>query len=155
MSEHTIPWEPIPREANWYMKANVVYFGENTLHDEPMSAIVSSTLPSDGSRTEGPSAWRITFHGVVAYRMRPIGVWWSSAQPITFPKPRAKGANNLEVAVWEIAQSRWLSECVPPDRSPRSIHHFVLADYDELYEVAAASWSSERLIDTWEDALRR
>ncbi len=151
MAEHAIAWEPIPRDANHFMLVSVMHFAERTSQEGmPVSVVVTATAGRAAQEEGGRAAWRIEFGAVAAFQRRPLNAWWPGSRPITIPRGRGASSERLEVAAWEIVQSAWLRECVPPDTYPGTMHHFVIADEDDAYEIAALVWTSERLSPGWE-----
>lgn len=151
MAERAIARDPIPRDANHYMLVGVVHFEERTVDEGvPVTIVVASSTGLAAQEKGGRAAWRISFEPVVAFQRRPLGAWWPGARPVTTPSPPKKSDEQLEVATWEIVQSAWLQECVPPNTYAGTVHHYVIADEDEVYEIAALGWYSERLPPGWE-----
>jgi len=153
MAERPIAWEPIPRDANHYMAVQVVHFEERTADEgAPVRIVLAAATGQAAQEAGGRAAWQLEFVTVAAFR-RSLSVWWPGGRPITIPvSHRRKARNRLEVATWELVDSLWLKECVPPNTYSGTIHHYVIADYDEAYEIAAAGWTSERLPPEWERA---
>lgn len=141
--EQAIPWDPIPRAANIYMECGVAHFEQRAEEGTPVSCIVLGSLGGrEGARDE--MAWQITFQRAIAFRYGPID--YQRGTPLVSPS----GEGGHKVACWEIAHSRWLRAVVSPDHSrPSHLHHFVIADSDVLYEVAAEWWESSEL-GSWE-----
>ena len=153
MEEHCVTWEPVPREANRYMVLNVVYVEQMALGlgaGLPLSVVVVSSLREGKAGTIPIDAWRITFRYVAAYRSMAIERW-PGVRPKEAPTAR------LEVATWEIANSRWLNASVSPHvLATHQPHHFVIASSDSIFECAARLWKSKHVSEWKEvrDALR-
>lgn len=54
--------------------------------------------------------------------------------------------------MWEVTTSPFLDECAAPDER-QTWHHYVIADFDETYEIVASGWTAEQLSATWKDEL--
>lgn len=153
MEEQCVAWEPIPREANRYMVLNVVYTEQMVLGlggGSPLSVVVVSSVQEGKPGAIPTEAWRITFRYVAAYRSMEMEMWQGK-------RPKATPTARLEVAAWEITNSRWLSAMVSPRvLASHGPHHFVIASEDHIDEFAAQYWKSEHLGE-WRgvrDALR-
>jgi hypothetical protein len=134
--EMGISWNPVPRAANQYMALTVNHV-EQLLAAEglPVLIVVSSTIGHETGKVRD-TVWRIRLHFVHAYRSRPMGPT-ADRRPLTWPPEDKAG----RVACWEIVHSRWLPEAVGEHYSnPNAVHHFVIADYDHVYEIAAQWW---------------
>lgn len=139
-SERCIPWEPIPRDANRYMVLNVALFEQTALsgHGTPISLVVVSSHKSEHPRGSAAIAWHIALQKVAAYRSCDITMW-KGARPYSDVISK-----RLDVALWEIQNSSWLTENVSAERIART-HHYVIASSFDVFEIAAASWESEEL----------
>jgi hypothetical protein len=109
----------------------------------PVSVVVAASLHDEPSGRRSVLAWQITFQSVAAYHVLPIGMW-SGTRPY---ETSADGHREpLQIATWELRNSRWLAADVPPDyHATKPRHHHVIASSETLYEIAAASWESEAL----------
>jgi hypothetical protein len=151
MSERAVPWRALPREANRYMLVSVVSFMEQRWGEGQSLTVVMATERAPA----GPSqAWNITFQRIAAYRMRPIATAGQAPQSPPFPKPQRTSTALLDTAVWEVVQSQWLADLKALHLVEFPLHHYVMADYDVLYEIAAAEWVAEELPEDWEDNYR-
>jgi hypothetical protein len=151
MAERPIAWEPIPRDANHYMAVQVVHFEERTSDEgTPVTIVLAATTGQAAREEGGRAAWRLAFVTVAAFQRRSLSIWWPGSRPMTIPVGHGKARDRLEVATWEIVQSAWLRECVPPNTYSGTIHHYVIADYEDAYEIAALGWMSEQLPPGWE-----
>jgi hypothetical protein len=141
-SERCIPWEPIPRDANRYMVLNVALFEQTALGSlgTPVSIVVVSSHTGEHPQGGTAIAWRIELQHVAAYRTCDITLWKGVCPYSDVTSKR------LDVALWEIENSTWLTECVSAERIARTHpHHFVIASSFHVFEIAAATWESEEL----------
>jgi hypothetical protein len=105
-------------------------------------ALVFAPKEGSGPEYRGLDAWRISFEHVLAMRFGPIedgrGAWKGTPRPEEF-----------DAGAWEVDPSSWLMQVTPASYGDRP-HHYVLTYNDAIYEIAAASWRSEPLPDTWD-----
>jgi hypothetical protein len=140
MEEQCALWSPIPLEANRYMAANVQRLEEAQGQRGRAVRMVVTGNPDPVDR-ERVAAWRLIFFRVAAYRKRPAGTYWPDAVPLLWPEPRG-------ISTWEIKNSRWLPESLPPERRhPGRMRHFVIASSYNVYEIAAETCESEEIGD--------
>lgn len=145
-AEQCVPWEPVPQAASRYMVLNVALFEQMVWggpQGMPVSVVMVSSLQGEPSGRRSVLAWRIRFQSVAAYHVLPIGMW-SGTRPYEFS---ADGRREpLQIATWELLNSRWLAADVPSDyHATKPRHHYVIASSENVYEIAAASWESEEL----------
>lgn len=150
MDDLCTPWDPIPAAANHYTALRVVQLTYR-MHHDPLSLIVLSpfTLPNLGYRDV---AWRIAFDRPVrGFRNKPLGYWTGGTKP-PWPSDLWKdkyGPNGP--AMWAVTESPFFDECVPPGELREGWHHYVIADFDESYEIVACTWQTEQLAATWKE----
>ncbi len=148
MSERAVPWRAIPQEANRYMLLSVVFVLERRLGEGQSLTVVMATERAPAGTSQ---AWKITFQRIAAYRMRPLATAGQAPRSPRYPKPQRTSTALLDTAVWEVVQSQWLADLKALHLVDFPLHHYVLADYDDLYEIAATDWVSEELPEDWED----
>lgn len=146
-ADEVIPWHPVPEETNRYFAVGVESLDIRVQTDGPELATMVVVAPkqgADGSRRE-VGRWRLTFGTVRGYRLTrfsesrlgirdflPLHLDW-------FP-------DHWVPAMWEVMPSAWLTSGMPTSlRYP--LHHFVIADEDTVYKLAAENWESEALPD--------
>ena len=130
--ERLLPWDPIPRESNVYMEVGVCRVEEfATTEGTPVAIILVAP-----QRDAGTGAWRLLFQCVSAYRRLPVEAH-ASAQHIALRQAYEKRSLPTP-ATYEVVRSRWLQKAVSPNYAhPRAVRHFVIADSDEVYDIAA------------------
>ena len=155
LDEAFIPWEPIPRKANWYTLARVVHFEQQAGEEGvPVSLIVVSSLDDKAEKAEQLTAWHITFRWVIAYRRLPLEQRWPSLPPSARPTFDAKADKGWDAAMWEIVHSRWLAE-INTTGYNKAVHHFVIASWNDIYEILAIEWEVEQLSEGWRKNLKQ
>lgn len=150
--EACLPWDAIPDAANKYWNVDVVNVEESRRPNHPpFSIIIAANLEDADPNGPIAAAWRITFNQYEAYRLRPYG--YPGNLPLTRP-------DNVK-ALWEVYPSQFLSESSAPEGislagRPVRLHHFVVCTGgNDVYEVIAAEWKSERLPDEWAHPFER
>jgi hypothetical protein len=155
LEEQAIPWEPIPREANWYTLADVVYFEQQAREEGiPVSVVLASSLEDQAARADQFAAWRIIFRTVVAFRMLPTSERMMSLPSSARPPFDHKSNRGWENALWEIVHSRWLAQFNTKGYK-KAVHHFVIASWYVIYEVLAVQWECEQLSGGWRERLQQ
>lgn len=145
MAGRAIHWDPIPRHANLFMLLNVDNLTE-TFSRAGTELTVVVSFATD--QPESPiSTWRITFESVVAYSKHPMRSGRGEHKlTVVLPAEGGRSDAPLREAAWEVVHSDWLAENTPHNFSfPNAVHHYVIADAEDVYEIAAVGWSSEQL----------
>lgn len=150
MKQVCIPWEPIPEAANHYTALRVMRF-TYTMHRDPLSLIVLSPWKAPDEEKERDIAWRLTFKPTRGFRIKPLGYWIGGTKPPWPEKGNMQAIRPNGPAMWEVTSSLFLNECLQSEERRRGWHLFVIADFDESYEIVAREWTSERLPGPWQE----
>ena len=123
----SIPWNPIPIEANRHRCLDVLSLEDCCT----LSILVASQWQEADAVAWQFGAWRLRFHGCVAYR-------WQPFDGLGHPRLAHPWG---DAALWEVARSRYLAEYLPLG-SPYGtavLHQYVLLTLaGNAYEVLAA-----------------
>lgn len=135
-----IAWHPVPDYANRYFVLGVLSLDIRVQRDGPETAMMLVFAPKepDVPGYHGVDGWRITLGTVRSYRLTRFSEWRLGIHDFLPLK--------LDWAMWEVAPASWLPQS---ERYP--VHHFVIADEDTVYELAAETWEIEQLPDGWEE----
>jgi transposase len=114
----------------------VMHFEQRSaVEGSPVSLLVAFSHDSDDAEAgvSEETWWRIIFRHVPAFRFRHL-----DNAPASPPFVRPRPGEPLDVAIWEVVHSQWLPEVVGSGySSPNSVHHYVLASWYVIYEIAA------------------
>ncbi len=129
-----ISWNPIPIEANRHRCLDVLSVEDCCT----LSILVASQWQEADAHTWQFGAWRLRFHGCVAYRRQPFD---------RLGHPRLAHPWS-DAALWEVVHSRYLAEYTSLDKryGNPSLHHYVLLTLaGSAYELLAAHVHSGQL----------
>jgi hypothetical protein len=132
MTEHAIPWDPIPHEYNRLSDLSVSTLSALPTPTGDGIAVTVSCPPIGDWDTE--YEWRLYFANCYAYRDRGEG-FWPDALPLTWP-PERWAVHGGHVALWEVVESQFIREAVAPESRDHA-HHYVLMTHDVAFEVVA------------------
>lgn len=123
----SIPWNPIPIEANRHRCLDVLSVQESCT----LSILIASQWQEADKGAWQFGAWRLRFHGCVAYRRQPFD---RLGHPLlAYPWS--------DTALWEVIHSCYLTEYLPLGGAygTPSLHQYVLLTLaGSAYEVLAA-----------------
>jgi hypothetical protein len=131
----------VPDSDNRDFVLDVLSLDIHVRRDGPETATMVVLAPKvpHNPQYSGVNGWHITFGTVRGYQLTRIS---ESRLGIRDFQPSGR-----DWAMWEVAASSWL-----PQGNRYPLYHFVIADEDAVYELAAEMWEAEQLPDGWEQS---